>query len=195
MKYKLTKTTKEYLGIKLYQIQALEDFGDVEKGDLGGWIEKEDNLSQNGNAWVFDNAQVSGDALIFDNARVFGNALIFDNAWVFGDAQVFGNSRIYGNAWVFGNSQVSDNARVFGDAQVYGDAQVFDKLKLIGGYFYHYKEKSEEIERIEVNDDYELLCSEPELEEAKDKDDEVEKAIALLKEKGKIRDGKIIDCD
>ena len=52
----------------------------VHAGDVGGYIECEHNLSQNGNAWVFDNALVYGDA------------------WVRGDARVYGNARVYGDA-------------------------------------------------------------------------------------------------
>ena len=59
-KYSLTKTTKEWCGTTLFQIKAEKDFGDVSKGDLGGYIEKEDNLSQHGNAWIYGNARVSG---------------------------------------------------------------------------------------------------------------------------------------
>ena len=44
----------------------------IAKGELGGWIEKESNLS--GNAWVYDNALVFGNAKVYDNALVFGNA-------------------------------------------------------------------------------------------------------------------------
>ena len=43
-KYKLTSETKECCGVKLYRIEALIDFGDIEKGDKGGFIEKELNL-------------------------------------------------------------------------------------------------------------------------------------------------------
>ena len=46
MKYKLTKNKKTIGEITLYQIEALKDFSDIKKGDLGGWIEKESNLSQ-----------------------------------------------------------------------------------------------------------------------------------------------------
>ena len=59
-------------GKKLFRIKALVAFGNVEKGELGGFIEKEDNLSHDGNAWVYGNAQVSGDARVFGNARAFG---------------------------------------------------------------------------------------------------------------------------
>lgn len=50
MKYKLTKTSKKYFGITLYRIIAIKDFGNVLKGDLGGWIESEKNLTHNGDA-------------------------------------------------------------------------------------------------------------------------------------------------
>jgi len=187
-KYKLTKTKKEYCGITLYQIEALKDFSDVKKGDRGGFIEKEDNLSQEDNCWVSDNAWVFGDVWVFGNAWVFGdvwvygnarvsgNAQVYGNAWVYGNARVSGNARVYGNAWVYGNARVSGDAQVYGDAQVSGDAQVYGELKLIGGYFYHYKEKSEEIERVEVNEDYELLCRKPKL--AEEDDDLVEIKIS-----------------
>lgn len=52
MKYKLTNESMiNAAGKKLFRIKALvdiEEYG-VKKGDLGGWIEKEDNLSQSGN--------------------------------------------------------------------------------------------------------------------------------------------------
>lgn len=54
-KFELTANSKMHLGKKLFQIKALISFGNVEEGDLGGFIEKEDNLSQSGNAWVSGN--------------------------------------------------------------------------------------------------------------------------------------------
>ena len=87
-KYELTSETKVFLGKTLYRIKALVQFGNVNAGDLGGWIEKEENLSQSGNAWV------SGDARVYGDARVSGNA------WVYGNAEVSGDARVYGNAEV-----------------------------------------------------------------------------------------------
>ena len=83
-KYKLTKTTKEYLGTTLYQIEAIMGFSNVKKGDLGGWIEKEENLSQVDNCWVFGNAQVSDDAQVSGDAQVYGNARVFGNLKLIG---------------------------------------------------------------------------------------------------------------
>jgi hypothetical protein len=92
MKYKLTDETIEHNGKTLYRIQALKDFGDVKAGDLGGYVESERNLSQDGDCWVAD------DAWVYDNARVFDNALISGNAWVSGNARVNGDAEIYGSA-------------------------------------------------------------------------------------------------
>ena len=89
-KYELLKDdTKTVFGHTLYRIKALRDFGNVEKGDLGGYIESENNLSHYGNAMVFDNAMVCGDAMVYGNARVCGDAVIkltedyivFKNNW------------------------------------------------------------------------------------------------------------------
>jgi len=49
MKYKLIDETKELFGITLHRVQ-------YENGEIGGWVEKESNLSQSGNAWVSGNA-------------------------------------------------------------------------------------------------------------------------------------------
>ena len=98
-KYKLTD---EYIelggGFKLYRIEALIDFGDVKAGDKGGFIEREDNLSHEGTAWVYGNARVCDEATVYGNARVCGNATVCDEARVCGNATVYGNARVYGNA-------------------------------------------------------------------------------------------------
>ena len=111
-KYRLTEETTKVGNRTLYRIQALRDFGNVKEGDIGGYIESEKNLSQDGNAWV------SGDA------RVYGNACVYGDACVYGNARVSGNACVYGNAWVYGDARVSDNAQVSGDAWVSGNAQV-----------------------------------------------------------------------
>ena len=54
-------------GIKLFQIKCTKSFKYANEGDLGGYVEKEDNLSQSGDAWVYVNAQVYGDARVENN--------------------------------------------------------------------------------------------------------------------------------
>ena len=87
-KFELTAESKiNIFGKKLFRIKALISFGDVEEGETGGWIEKEENLEQSsGNARVYGNVRVYG------NAWVYGNAEVSGNAWVSGDAEVFGDA-------------------------------------------------------------------------------------------------------
>ena len=127
-KYELTEEVKEYFNKKciIHRIKALKDFGNVKKGELGGFVESEDNLSQDGNCWIYD------DAMVVDNARVSGNAVVFDDAEVYDYAQVYDDAKVYDNAEVFGYVTVSDNARVFDDAKVYGKARVFGKADVYG---------------------------------------------------------------
>ena len=121
MKFELTTEMKQIGVTKLFRIKALISFGDVTIGDIGGYIEKEKNLSQTDEAWVYDNARVYGDAEVFDNARVYGEAQVYGDARVFGEAQVYDNARVYGEAWVFGEAQVYDDAQVSGKARVSGN--------------------------------------------------------------------------
>ena len=86
-KYKFTGETKKHEGITLHQIQALRSFDAVEEGDVGGWIEKEENLSHESNCWV------NGDAWVYGNAGVCGDALVCGDTWVNGDTRVNGDIR------------------------------------------------------------------------------------------------------
>ena len=140
-KYELLKDrdyTINFDGRTLYRIRALRDFGDVKKGDLGGFVEKEDNLSHNGNCWIYGNAKVFGNARVFGDAWVFGDAKVSGNAQVSGNAKVFGNARVSGDAWVFGDAKVSDNAWISGDdevicsAKVSGSAEVHESARVSG---------------------------------------------------------------
>ena len=49
-KYEFTRETKEAGFRTLHRIRAVINFGDVKVGDLGGFIEREENLSHDGTA-------------------------------------------------------------------------------------------------------------------------------------------------
>ena len=83
MKKYNTKKEKTSIGT-MFRITAVRSFGNVKKGDKGGLIEKDSNLSHYGDAWVY------GDARVSCNARVFDDAWVSCNARVSGDARVFG---------------------------------------------------------------------------------------------------------
>lgn len=90
-KYELTEETSEVAGLTLHRIKAVAALNNISAGELGGFIEKEENLSQYGNAWVYGNAKVYGDAKVCGNAKVCGDAKVY------GDAEVCGNAEIRGD--------------------------------------------------------------------------------------------------
>lgn len=91
-KFELTdKFVINAFGIGLFQIKCTKSFKYANEGDLGGYVEKEDNLSQYGDAWVSGYAQVYGDAQVSGDAWVSGDAQVYGKAWVSGDAQVENN--------------------------------------------------------------------------------------------------------
>ena len=124
-KYKLTEETINVNGITLYRIEALRDFANVKKGDKGGFVEKEDNLSQKDNCWVYGNAKV------FENAEISFYTKVYDNAKVYGYAEVQGNAKVYGNA------EVRTDACIYGDAVIdsIGDYIVFKNFWSSGRSF------------------------------------------------------------
>ena len=117
-KYELTTESLQFAGHILHRIKALKDFRSVKAGELGGWIESEENLSQADNAWVYNNAKV------FDKARVYGDAAVSDDATVCGDAKVYGKATVYGEAIICGEAVVFGGAVVSGGVKIMGNAKV-----------------------------------------------------------------------
>lgn len=130
-KYKLTD---EYYitddGSILYRIQALKDFCDVKEGSLGGFIESEDNLSHEGNAWVYDEAKVYGEAVVYEDAGIFNNAEVYGEAYIYGNASVSDNAKVFDYAKVHNDACVFDNAKVCGEAEVHGNAKVYGNAEI-----------------------------------------------------------------
>jgi len=153
-KYELTEEITVYAGLYLRRVK-------YENGIVGGWIQNESNLSQQGLCRVLGGAMVYGNALVCDNAEVQGNAVVRDSACVGGNAVVWGypfitgnakvqgdswiydyavvsdqalifNAKVYGNAKVGGNAKVYDHSNVYGKADVYGNAEIFGKAKVCG---------------------------------------------------------------
>ena len=136
-KYKLTDETIEYNGHILHRIEALKDFGYVKKGDLGGYVESESNLSQEGKCWVGGNAKVYENSKVFVNAKVLGNAKVIENAWIYDNAEINGDAKICGNAYIHKNVIIKGNAEIGGNAEVSSiqDFIVFNNNWSSGRYF------------------------------------------------------------
>ena len=149
-KYELVKSESiVHNGRTLYRIRALREFTisrgvAIKVGDIGGFVESENNLSQEDICWIFDdakvyeNAKICGDAKICCDAKVFGNAKICGDAKICCDAKIFGKAAIFENAeisdysQVYENAIVSDTAWVFGNAKIYGNAKICEKAQIYG---------------------------------------------------------------
>lgn len=125
-KYELTDESITIKESTLYRIKALKDFSDVKKGDLGGFIESEDNLSQLGDCWVYNDAKVYNSAIVYENARIEGLAEVY------GNARVSDSSKVHDNAKVFDNATISDNAKICDNAKIYGNACISDYTYISG---------------------------------------------------------------
>ena len=103
---------------------ALKNFGNVKKGDVGGYIDSEENLSQYGKCWVFNNASVTGEGFVKEDALVMDSAVVKDKAIVAGRAKICHNSIISGRAFVRDDAFVTDVSVIRGEANVFGKAYI-----------------------------------------------------------------------
>ena len=139
-KYELIDTDSKDLGVfSIYRIRALKDFNGVKKGDLGGYVRSEDNLSHEGNCWIYDDAMVYGNAKVQDNASIrgkvgiYGNAIIRDNATITHNAKVYENAIVCNNAYIGMCSKVRGDTRISGYVIIEGNV-IIDENAVISGY-------------------------------------------------------------
>ena len=109
-KYMFTGETMIFQGHTLQRIQYVEGVGFVRKGEVGGWIESESNLSHEGMCLILDEAKVFGNAKVMEDAFIVGESIVKDNA------QVKGNVELYGQVVVGADTIVSENTRIIGEA-------------------------------------------------------------------------------
>lgn len=139
-KYKLTRDSTKQDDKILYRIQAVRDFGTVRKGERGGFIESEKNLSHEGTCWIYHNAKVYDNAQILQNAKIQDNAQVLQNVKVYGNANVYDDAKISGHAKITEDSLISERAHVFGNsfiggsANIYGNVQILGNSKIIDAY-------------------------------------------------------------
>ena len=100
----------------LHRIQALIDVNEkVPKGTLGGFVENENNLSQEGTCWIYD------DAICCENGEVKEEAALYDGSLVRGYAVVTGDTTFYDRAvakrdcYICGG-EIKENAIISGKA-------------------------------------------------------------------------------
>ena len=120
-KFELTDITMKFKGRTLYRIRALKDFRDVEAGDLGGWIQSENNLSQKGDCWVYDEAKCMDYAKIYDNSTMHNNSVMCDFSEIHDNSVMHDYSKIYDRSRMYDHSEMHDNSVLYGYGELYED--------------------------------------------------------------------------
>lgn len=152
-RYELTDESKVLLdGTKVHRIRALVDIPrvyedhsarvlvgisranedhsihmrSVHAGDLGGWVEDEENLTQaaGSRSWIFGDAVAYGGAYVSQNARLHGSAVVKGGSRIGGSATIGGTAVVTETSSVFGAASVFESATVSGGSSVRGTAQV-----------------------------------------------------------------------
>lgn len=119
-KYEIIKTDYiEYKNRKLFRIKAIRNFSYIRKGELGGYVQNENNLSHAGECWAFDNSKILDNAIVKDNAQICDDVILQDNAIV------------EDNAFIAGTMSIKDDVIIKGDAQINGNGVIEEKGILI----------------------------------------------------------------
>ena len=144
------ENTIRWEGHILHRIRALKDFRDIRKGDIGGYVEKECNLSHKGKCWIYDNAKAMDDSRVNSNSRMYDNSIICDNGRMHDNSEMHGDSRLYDNSIMYGeskmygnsvmcnnsvmhnNSEMYDNSVMYGDSRMYNDSELNKRARLYG---------------------------------------------------------------
>ena len=71
-------TTNKHITLK--RIKALKSFGKIKKGDIGGWIRDESNLSHKNNCWVFEEAEVFDNICLYEDMEISGNFVYYGSS-------------------------------------------------------------------------------------------------------------------
>ena len=117
-KYEITDIAHEKYPF-LHRIRALQRVSEtVGPGTLGGYVQSEENLSQeNDDAWIYGDAVCCEKAFVSGNAFLTGQARVSGTALVAGTAEVGGQARVCDYAVVTGGT-VQECALVCGHAVV-----------------------------------------------------------------------------
>jgi hypothetical protein len=122
-------------GRRLTRIRRISD------GSLGGYIEAEKNMSQDGSSFLDDKSKIYGEARLEGDAELHGR--------MYGSARVTGQARVYGEVFDFGRveqdavifGQVYENGSAGGSAtvhgQIFGSGRVEGHAKVFGAIHGH----------------------------------------------------------
>lgn len=129
----------------------------MRQGDLGGFVQSQDNLSQEESCWIFHNAIVAEEAVVAGNAQIHDTAVIRGNALVSGSAVIRNHSlvedhaiitagvveaesRISGEAWITESQWTKEapricNSLVYG--KLSGNVRLYSGAQVLPGQAFH----------------------------------------------------------
>ena len=85
----------------LHRIRALIDVNEkVPKGSLGGYVQSENNLSQEGECWIYDQAICCEEATVEEEAGLFDGSIACGAALLTGDAVMYERAMADGNCCI-----------------------------------------------------------------------------------------------
>jgi len=133
MKYRLIKLESNdpmyKKGLK-FRIKALKSFGSVEKGDIGGYVTSEKNLSQDGNCWVFDKAEMHNKSRLFDDAKMYDESKMYNESKMLNFAEMYDNAEMHNESEMHNNSRMCKNAALFDNAKMYDCTEISENSEL-----------------------------------------------------------------
>nr|WP_302136653.1 hypothetical protein [uncultured Schaedlerella sp.] len=121
-KYKITQLSHPQYPW-LHRIQALKTINEwVEAGELGGFVQSEQNLSQEGTCWIYDDAVCCGEAVVKQDAELHDGAVAAGFSIITGDACMYDRAWAKGNCWIQ-SGEVKDDAVAAGEAVIKKDGK------------------------------------------------------------------------
>ena len=106
-KYELVpETIHKFYSKPMYRIRALKDFSDVKKGQFGGYVESEENLSQLGNCWIYD------DSIVGLGSRAIHNAVVKGSSTVIGYSEIKDSAIVDDSSHIDNSSTISNQSKV-----------------------------------------------------------------------------------
>nr|DAR02701.1 MAG TPA: Putative transferase, nesg, ydcK, Structural Genomics.38A [Caudoviricetes sp.] len=122
-KYELVpETVTKFYSKPTYRIRALKDFSDVKKGQYGGYVESEENLSQSGNCWIYD------DSIVGSRSRVLDNAIVKDSSKVINGSEISDDAIIEKGSLIDESSVVCDRSRVISSLVTESSAVIYSSI-------------------------------------------------------------------
>ena len=130
-KYVFTGETIESNSATLFQIKAIADFDNIKKGDIGGWVAREHNLSQDGNCWIGEGVKLHGEVKVYGDAQVMGNLSVHGNihichkAFINADGTIMSSGSIVDQTLICSdNPDKRINLNLFGSVDFNGRATI-----------------------------------------------------------------------